>query len=548
MQTRAERRREWLTMAGLLAASLLIRYLLSGIERVVWGDEPFYLWLGRNWLTGRGYSFTGYSDVHHTPLYPLLTGLFYLLTRDMALSSRICYILFGAALGLPIYGIAREMYDRRAGYVTLALLALYPPLTAAVLRWGTLTEPPYYLFVYGGLYMALLALRRNAAWQYVLAGLCFALAYLTRPEAIAYVAVVGIVLAFVRLCERRLLAKETIVGLLLYGAAFALLFLPYAYYTAQHTGYWMVSEKAGVTFVTGIGLSQGDTAAFDRGTWGLDTTGLEVFFFSHESYNVSMLDYIRQYPRQFLGMVHQNAAKFLSSLISFRLFPYFLLPSLGLALFGRAWYKDRAKGELLLAASLTPVLAFLIFFIQDRYIATLLPTLLIWLGLGLRDSGDWLANTASNLSERFMRGLWPKSLQAVPVAAVLLFSLAMTPKTLANTSQGSFRSAHRQAGEWLAEHGAASEEVVMSRYPAIAFHADTRWVPTPNAEFDEIMPYARHKGADYMVVDERETHALRPQLGFLVAAKDVPLELELMHVIESEGETLVIYRILDAGP
>ena len=65
---------------GLWAALVRLVALLEP-QRIVWGDEPFYLWLGRNWLTGRGYSFTGYSDVHHTPMYPLLSGLFYLLTH-----------------------------------------------------------------------------------------------------------------------------------------------------------------------------------------------------------------------------------------------------------------------------------------------------------------------------------------------------------------------------------------------------------------------------------------------------------------------------------
>ena len=88
----------------------------------------------------------------------------------------------------------------------------------------------------------------------------------------------------------------------------------------------------------------------------------------------------------------------------------------------------------------------------------------------------------------------------------------------------------------------------MSRYPAIAFHAGARWVPTPNANYDEIIPYARNKGADYFVVDERETTTMRPQLGFLVEAKRIPAELELIHVMESEGEKLVIYRIPNARP
>jgi hypothetical protein len=76
---------EMSAIAGVAAWALLVRlFALFQPQRIVWGDEPFYLWLGRNWLTGQGYSFTGYPDVHHTPLYPLLSGVSYLLTRTVA--------------------------------------------------------------------------------------------------------------------------------------------------------------------------------------------------------------------------------------------------------------------------------------------------------------------------------------------------------------------------------------------------------------------------------------------------------------------------------
>jgi len=297
MQTKAEakfRSPEVLIVVVLAVWAALVRVAaLVQPQRIVWGDEPFYLWLGRNWLTGRGYSFTGYSDVHHTPMYPLLSGLFYLVTHNLELASDICYVLFGVLLIIPIYLLAREMYGRGAGYASAALLAIYPAIATAPALWGTLTEPPYYFFVYTGLWMVLLAMRRERALFYALAGICFGAAYLTRPEAIAYVTIAGVVLALVKLSEKKLLNRAALVGLALYAVGFLLFFMPYAYYVYRETGSWMVSEKAGVTFVTGLGLSEGNTRAFDEATWGLDSTGREVFFFSRESYDVSMVDLMR---------------------------------------------------------------------------------------------------------------------------------------------------------------------------------------------------------------------------------------------------------------
>ncbi len=549
MQTKAEakfRSPEVLILVVLAVWAALVRVAaLVQPQRIVWGDEPFYLWLGRNWLTGRGYSFTGYSDVHHTPMYPLLSGLFYLVTHNLELASDICYVLFGVLLIIPIYLLAKEMYGRGAGYASAALLAIYPAIATAPAFWGTLTEPPYYFFVYTGLWMVLLAMRRGRALFYALAGICFGAAYLTRPEAIAYVTVAGVVLALVKLSEKRLLNRAALVGLALYAVGFLLFFMPYAYYVYRETGSWMVSEKAGVTFVTGLGLSEGNTRAFDEATWGLDSTGLEVFFFSRESYDVSMFDAILAYPTEFVQLLVRNASRFVGSLLSSRMLPIYLLPLMGLAFFKVAWDTVRAKGELLLLSSLTPVAVFLLFFIQDRYIATLLPTLVIWLGLGAYELGVWIRETACNLlGDRLPKSdRLRKSVVAIPTVGLLLFFVLMQPRVIAKyTNIRSFRPEHKTIGLWLKDN-IPPGSVVMARYPAIAFYADAQWEPTANAEYAQVLVYARAQGVDYFVLDEEETYDLRPQFAFLLNENMLPPDLDLVHIDHSARGKLAIFRL-----
>ena len=512
-------------------------------QRIVWGDEPSYLWLGRNWLTGQGYSFTGYSDVHHSPGYPLLSGLLYLLTHNLELASDICYVLFGVLLVIPLYLLAKELYGRNVGYVTALLLGVYPAIATAPAFWGTFTEPPYYFFVYSGLLMVLLAMRRERLWAFLLAGACFGFAYLIRPEAIAYLAVGGGVLAVVWLSEKRLSARSTWAGLALYLVGFLLFLLPYVYYVYRHTGSWMVSEKAGVTFVTCIGLSEGDTAAFDRATWGLDSTGLEVFFFSRESYHVSMIDVIRAYPSQFVRLVVRNTRRFVGTLLSLALFSTYLLPLMGIAFFKTAWDKRRAKGELLLLASLAPVLVFLLFFIQDRYIATLLPTLVIWLGLGSYELGIWLSETWRNLAGRQLGRCGNSVLKAIPTILLIAFFAVLQPRVIKQyTTTGSFRPEHKTLGLWLREN-IPQGSVVMSRYPAIAFYADSRWEPTANASVEDLVTYARANHVNYFVLDEVETRELRPQFAALMRGENLPAALKLVHVDDSPRGKLAVFTL-----
>jgi len=103
--------RQWLPLLLIWGLALLIRGILVQPERVVWGDEPFYLWLGRNWATGQGYQFVGHPDVHHGPLFPMLAGLIDRLVGNLEVASDIIYVMFGSLLVWPVYGMAREVYD-----------------------------------------------------------------------------------------------------------------------------------------------------------------------------------------------------------------------------------------------------------------------------------------------------------------------------------------------------------------------------------------------------------------------------------------------------
>ena len=565
-----ERNREWLWVGLLVGLAFAVRLaLVLFVDRVVWGDEPFYLWLGHNWFEGRGYSFTGYSDVHHTPGYPFLSAVFHLLTGNLESASDVSYVLFGTLLMLPLYGLARRIFSRQVGYIALLLAAVYPALTGTILFWGTMTEPPYYFFAYAALFALLVGMERRRAWAVFLAGLAAGAAYIVRPEGVAYLSILLFYLVVIRLFEKRLLTKRTALELLCLLVGFALIFMPYMTYVRLETGAWMVSEKAGVTFLTSWRLAYGDTVAFDKSTWGLDSTGLEVFFFSRESYHVSMTEIILQDPVEFARLVYQNIITFLAQAFTLRMFPYFFLPLVGLGLFGTAWERARAKREFLLLLSLLPVMAFLAFFIQERYIAALLPALILWLAAGLVKLGEWVAATAqllfplrekagmrvesrhkvsplpSTLSPLGRGGdAWRRWGTWLPTLLVVAFLLVSLPRVMNDTARGSFRFAHKTAGLWMELAGLTTQDtVIMARYPAIAFYADAKWEPTPNATWPEVLRYARHVGADYFALDSGEVEKLRPQLAFLMDEARIPPELELVHVDTSEGERLMIYRI-----
>lgn len=104
------------------------RYIYSGFERTVWGDEPFYLWLGRNWFRGDDYNFafTGHWDYHHTPGYPFITAVLTQLTGDMQRASEWSFILFSVLLVLIVYALARRIYGWRSAFAAGVIDPSFP--------------------------------------------------------------------------------------------------------------------------------------------------------------------------------------------------------------------------------------------------------------------------------------------------------------------------------------------------------------------------------------------------------------------------------------
>ena len=64
------------------AAGLLRLGLSLYFPRAIKEDESAYLLLGHNLVTGNGFTYTGYPELHFPPLHPLLIGLFSFVIRD----------------------------------------------------------------------------------------------------------------------------------------------------------------------------------------------------------------------------------------------------------------------------------------------------------------------------------------------------------------------------------------------------------------------------------------------------------------------------------
>ena len=110
--------------------------------------------------------------------------------------------------------------------------------------------------------------------------------------------------------------------------------------------------------------------------------------------------------------------------------------------------------------------------------------------------------------------------------------------------QRALNFAHKEVGLWFRVHTPEGVSI-MSRDLAISLYAERGFVASPRAAYAEYLDYARRKGAEYLVVDERELRALRPYLSFLLNDREPPPELEpVFGAADAHGRTLA-YRIKD---
>ncbi len=546
---------------GLLAAIVLlaavVRVVAVAQTRVVWGDEPFYLWLGRSLLDGQGWQFFGISAVHFAPLFPLAAALIAKIagvfgasgTHALMIGSNALHVLCGALLVLPVWAIGRRLAGEVAGLAAGLIAALYPALVVGPLLWGTMTEPLYLLLVGCAWWALVAAVQDGKGHAFIVAGVALGLAYLTRTEALILLLVglgVAVLLSILLRpagASARRVVRGSLAGAGLAVLAFALLMTPYALVMHAETGHWQIADESGAAYVSARSLAFADMVTFDQATWGIEPTSGEVYLFSPASESESLVQAITGDPKGFVALVRANIADLAHTLVSPRLISWWLFPVIALGLFARRWDLRRLRGELMLVAALVGPLSFLPFFIQDRYVAGALLPAAIWLGAGVEQLGQWLGRSVRTLvrgrAEGDRRlGAWTL-LPLLLLAAVLVLQTPRLRARLENT--GSFQPAHLTIAAKLREAAGGQPVRLMARYPAIAFHADTAWSPTPVAPWGQVLAYAARHQVDFMAVDQAETK-LRPQLAFLLGDAP-PEELERVALVKEGRGPVVLYRM-----
>lgn len=185
-------------IAVLFVGAVAARLFWINQVRGLWGDEPLYTWLNGVAATPQA-PLAGFSSLFPsfvTAVSRAIQSAGVAAPLATELGSVLLYVLFGGLLVAPVYGIARRMGGEAIAAGAGLATVFYPVMLDSFPRAGAMVEPVYLLMVAAAWYFLLVAVDEFSLWFAAAGGLFVGMAYLTRPEALPYLAVaLGLLLA-----------------------------------------------------------------------------------------------------------------------------------------------------------------------------------------------------------------------------------------------------------------------------------------------------------------------------------------------------------------
>ena len=383
-------------------------------------SKPGYgAWL-HNWLRAR--------DTTHPPFFPLIIGAIYLAVGDLEKSSDIVYALFGGLMLLPIFVLARRIYGYPTAYLAAILLAIYPVLTVVGLYWGTMLEPLYIFLLFGALVTWLIGMEERRPGMMAVAGMMFAMGFLTRPEPVVYFGIFFLVSLFWPF--RNLVRKGTRLRLCAsFVGAFLLTAAPYLVYMHAQTGHWTLSEKGPITWQQGTYILKNDWVGFDWVYARLDSSGHEVYYKSPEREKWSLIGTILSDPKAFIARTYESAQILGHWALNNSFVMPLLLPFVIISLTHKAWDRRRFGYEVFLTGAFLIQAAVILPFanLLLRYLVPVIPVFLIWTANGALAAGVWLRDSAEACWGRALKPALSACVLCLPAAAAVAEIIHVTP-------------------------------------------------------------------------------------------------------------------------
>lgn len=494
--------------AGALLVAAVVRSYLLWQYYCISSDGVLYLRAAEDFLAGDIKA--GLASVY-PPGYPVLIAAVYPLFGDWELAGQALSLLLGVTLLFPLHWLFRQVFDDRIALLGCYLAGVSPFL--ALYSVHVRTESLYLFLSTLAIALFATALTRESLARFFLGGIVAGYAYLVRPEAIGFLAIVPAVLLF-HGWRRENHFSWLIKSVSAMTLGFLLFALPFIVYLSIDTGrFGAISRKAGVTLAVNLRQS---------GMLEEDEAGTQ----STHGHSFSITDYVLQHPWLYLRKVASDIPAAFG--VFFEALHYSYLPFL---LFGVYWAirrNDWRGPELLLAGSaLFYVVGFALIYVKRRYSLQAVPISLGWVALGICYSWDKLHGTFTVRQARWL---------AACVGAIFL--TATLPETLKPVSRE--KAYVRETGWYLKARNKAGNLTVAVLDTRVAFYAAARAMRLRGIGQAELVGRLRAERAVYLAVESRALQKYYP--GIAATPERYGLALEKVFV-GTRNDRMLVFRI-----
>jgi len=235
-----EARYETRILLGLFALAFVLRAVYARWNYAMFDDGPAFIYLAQMMEAGRWAD--AFAHEYH-PLYSYLTHLVYTLVPDWERAGVFVSVLAGSFSLLAVYGFFRHSMGLRAAWIGALLYAVHP--LAVMYSADVQSEGLYFLLFFSGVAALWRAFDEAHPGWAALAGVCSALAYLTRPEG-AGIALLGAGFAGVAILRRQWSLGRGVLWMAALCLAWLLVAGPYLVTLKEQAGHWTLTKKKSV--------------------------------------------------------------------------------------------------------------------------------------------------------------------------------------------------------------------------------------------------------------------------------------------------------------
>ncbi len=402
----------------LILASLSVRIFIliwtkaSFLGKNYLGDMIFYIDMARSFSSGEILQALRLTS---QPLYPLLISATAFFTHDFELSARLVSIISGGLLVYPVFRLAEMVYGRYTAILACIIVILAEPLiTYSLMGYA---ESLYLFLITMAIYRAAKFLQTDSKKEIILSGFFFGLAFLTKGQAIVFFATTLAMIAVIQLFKHRKLSLQLVSWLLLFIVSYGIVTSPYTLLLYQKTGRWLLNPKKAATSnsMAGNELNKYMIREDSNGYYTL----ADILWHEKEIGEVTNAVPQDQEKAQFDAGLYLKIVKdyLVSGLPQFlnNLFPFaFLFFLLALTKFSWNIYLE----GYILAIICANIMSASLYWLNPRFLSTLLPMVLIVSSFGVIRAGDLLGSVLARIS--FIRNQVWHSWKFSPVVLTLI--------------------------------------------------------------------------------------------------------------------------------